>query len=472
MSTNPLSTVQRLRRRFTIGVAAAAAVLAALASQAQADSIAYIKGGNVWLATGDGSRQFQVTATGEYSDVSQADDGTMIALAGVRLRKLDRYGHVLADFDTPVSDGSPPASRTFWGPFDPKITPDGSKVAYSWFYTTQSQTGACYPPQCVTTINEAGTGYSRSDRATEWSEPGFAEHTGWRNPVWVDNSTTVLSDPSHLPNADVVVDQTANRSGPTGFLVNNWFSDTLGGNAHVGGGDISRDRTKAVYVTGENDSTLTMYRIPSFPTQFQSGDAPASTIPSVCYRYGNPVGGGFGIPAFSPDGTRIVFAVGDGIHIADVPDFTNGCTTTGASTESRLLIPGATEPDWGPADVPIQPAGGSTGSTGTPAPKPCAGGCSKKPHLTLSTPSTATLRAAITHGLTVRIAGARPRSIIRVVARSGHRTVASGSTRIGASGTGRLRLILSRRALAHKGHRKVTLTVAAPEATVTVTLRG
>jgi len=58
----------------------------------------------VWLSTSDGSRQLRVTESGGYSDVSQADDGTMVALNGVRLHRLTPQGRVLADFDTPVSD--------------------------------------------------------------------------------------------------------------------------------------------------------------------------------------------------------------------------------------------------------------------------------------------------------------------------------------------------------------------------------
>ena len=83
--------MRTLSRLVAAGVAlVAAAALAAPA--AQADSIAYVKGGDVWLSTSDGERQFQVTSTGAYQDVSQADDGTMIALSGVRLHKLDRHG--------------------------------------------------------------------------------------------------------------------------------------------------------------------------------------------------------------------------------------------------------------------------------------------------------------------------------------------------------------------------------------------
>src|SRR5215207_1730611 len=172
-------------RTRTVAVLAAAASLA-FAAPARADSIAYIKDGNVWLSTSDGSRQYQVTSNGGYSDVTQADDGTMIALTGVRLHKLDGQGHVLADFDTPVSDTRPPGAKAFFGPFDPAISPDGSKLAYTYYYRGVSQDPGCFPPQCVTVGWEGGTGYSRTDRQTAWDVAGFGKRSGWMHPSWID----------------------------------------------------------------------------------------------------------------------------------------------------------------------------------------------------------------------------------------------------------------------------------------------
>ena len=162
-----------------------------------ADSVAFVRSGDVYLATGDFSREYRVTFTGGYSDVSQADDGTMIALHGVRLHRLDRAGNVLADFDTPVSDTRPAPQKTFYGPYDPAISPDGTKVAYTYYYMTQSQNPTCFPPTCVTTINEGGTGYSYADRQTAWDEPGLGKHSGWRHPSWIDNDNVLISDPTH-----------------------------------------------------------------------------------------------------------------------------------------------------------------------------------------------------------------------------------------------------------------------------------
>src|SRR4051794_16502224 len=260
-----------MRRTRWAAFGAALVVLACGAPAASADSIAYVKDGNVFLSTPDGSRQSQVTTAGGYSDVSQADDGTMIALHGVRLHRLGRDGTLQADFDTPVSDTRPAPSKTFYGPFDPAISPDATKVAYTYYYMTQSQNGTCFPPTCVTTINEGGTGYSWADRQTGWDEPGLGYHSGWHHPAWVDDDFTMLANPTHWPNDDVILDRISDGGNGHGNMVMDWFSDA-NGNPHVSGGDITRDRTKLAFQTGTNDSTLTVYAVRQFPTAWKDGE--------------------------------------------------------------------------------------------------------------------------------------------------------------------------------------------------------
>jgi hypothetical protein len=346
----PALHVAPMKRTPWIAAAAAALVALVCAPAAIADSIAYVKDGNVWLSTPDGSRSYQVTTTGGYADVSQADDGTMIALSGVRLHKLARDGKVLADFDTPVSDTRPAPAKTFYGPYDPAISPDGTKVAYTYYYMTQSQSNTCFPPECVVAINEGGTGYSWSDRQTSWDDQALGYHSGWRFPAWVDNDMTMLSNPTHLPNNDVILDRISDGGNGHGNMVMNWFSDLVEGNKGVDGGDISRDKTKMAFQTGENDATLTVYSVPAFPTVWKDGDTDAK--PLICYRYSGAPGGKFGIPTLSPDGSGVAWAAGDGIHVVTVPSFGGGCTTDGATPTPPLVIAGATQPDWGPADVP------------------------------------------------------------------------------------------------------------------------
>jgi len=436
--------------------ALALVVLAVAAPAASADSIAYVKNGDIYLSTSDGARQYRVTSTGGYSDVSQADDGTMIGLHGVRLHRLSRSGRVLADFDTPVSDTRPAPAKTFYGPYDPAISPDGKKVAYTYYYMTQSQSPTCFPPQCVTTINEGGTGYSWADRQTGWDDPKLGKHSGWRNPSWVDNDTVMISDPTHAFNYDVILDTISD--GDSGNLVHGWFSDTAEGNPHTSGGDISRDRSKLAFVTGENDKTLTLYGVPTFPTTFKDGDAPVSTRPLICYRYSGPKGGSFGTPTFAPDGNRVAWAESDGIKVVNVPALAGGCTTNGASPNAAMLIPGGKQPDWGPAGVPS-----GRGAS--------AGGLAVKS-------ADARLSKALKKGFTVRVRVPGAGRLSATATRGG-RKVASGSKSVhGHNGAVKLRFTKkAKRSL--KGAQSVTLRLtvkfkphsgAAKRTSVTLTL--
>jgi len=439
-----------------LAAAAALVTLAIAAPAASADSIAYIKNNDVWLSTGDGARQYRVTATGVYSDVSQADDGTMIALSGVRLHRLDRRGNVLADFDTPVSDTRPAPAKTFYGPFDPAVSPDGTKVSYTFYWMTQSQSPTCFPPQCVTAINEGGTGYSHADRQTAWDEPGLGKHTGWRNASWVDNDTVVLSDPTHLPNSDVIVDTISD--GSKGNLVKNWFSDTVGNNPHTSGGDVTRDRSKLAFATGENDSSLTLYSVPLFPTRFKDGDPDPGSKPIVCYRYTGAAGGSFSTPTFAPEGGRVAWAEADGIHVATVPSFAGGCTTDGASQTAALLIPGGTQPDWGPADVPA-----GTGPSGGLAAKAAK----------------AKLAKALAKGLSVRVTVPSAGRVSAAATRSGRKVAAGAKSVKAGSATVKLRFTgAARRSLKRSRSVKLRVKVAFKPAggamqrtTVAVTLK-
>jgi hypothetical protein len=428
-----------LKSTFWAGLVAALVALACGAPAALADSIAYVKDGNVFLSTPDGSRQFQVTSGGGYSDVSQADDGTMIALHGVRLHKLDRSGTVLADFDTPVSDTRPAPSKTFYGPFDPAISPDGTKVAYTYYYMTQSQNPTCFPPECVVAINEGGTGYSYSDRQTGWDEPGLGYHSGWRHPSWIDNDMTMLANPTHMPNRDIVLDRISDGGNGHGNMLMNWTSDMVDGNPHVSGGDITRDKRKLAFQTGENDSTLSVYSVPVFPTSWKDGDPDTDEV-HVCYRYKDPAGGKYGVPTFSPDGSGLAFSTGDGIHVAAVPAFAAGCTTEGATVTPPVVIAGGSEPDWGPADVPADR--GSSGEGGEGSGDGGGGGGSQGgPSNALSLK---VLSASKRSGVKVRVK-APGRGKVSAIAKSGSRTVGKASKRVTKAGATSLREKVSRR---------------------------
>jgi hypothetical protein len=432
--------------RPSLAACAVLAILAVAAPAAQADSISYIKDGNVWLTTPDGSRQFQVTSSGAYADASQADDGTIVALTGLRLHKLDRMGNVLADFDTPVSDSRPAGSRQFFGPYDPAVSPDGTKVAYTYYHVTVSQDPTCFPPQCVTVDTNQGIGYSYSDRQTGWDEPGLGRQSGWVSPAWIDNSEVMLSNPARALNYDVITD----KVGDGNQTITEWFTDN--GTSDVAEGDVTRQRSKLAFVTGQQSEELRIYAM--------KGNAP--TLPEVCYAYQQRT---FSSPTWAPDGARLAWAEADGLRTAPVPDFSAGCTMNGAE-ESKLIVPGATQPDWGPADVPTgRPAnggGGANGGSGGGSGGPAAGAA--------ITVKRTKLKAALARGLTVKLTGVSGK--FAVTAKKGRKAVARGRATANAAGAATARLKFTKAAKRSlRRARKVTLTVAGGGASVKVTLK-
>jgi hypothetical protein len=433
----------------TIAALAAVASLA-FAAPAMADSIAYIKDGNVWLSTSDGARQYQVTSNGGYSDVTQADDGTMIALTGVRLHKLDRRGNVVADFDTPVSDTRPPGAKAFFGPFDPAVSPDGSKLAYTYYYKGVSQDTGCYPPQCVTVGWEGGTGYSATDRQTAWDETAFGRHSGWMHPSWIDNQSTMLSHATHAPNKEVILDTVGD--GPQ--LVRDWFTDYTNGNdgGVTGHGEMTRQRTKMAFLTGVADDQLRIYKINEFPHGGPHGDWGSSLtdaeLPLICGLYEKPAGK-FGAPSWSPDGTRLAYFDGEGVKIVSIPDWPGeGCGNEGMSPNGQLLVPGAIEPDWGPGDVPPDRviANDHDGHT--------------KSRLTLKA-SKAKLSQALRRGLKLKVTVPQAGKLT-ASAKRGRTAVASGRGRAKAAGVATITLRFTKkakRALARSRRTKLAVKV-------------
>ena len=432
-------------RTITTLAALTAALSLVFAAPALADSIAYIKAGNVWLATPDGSRQLQVTTSGDYSYVSQADDGTMIALApNERLRKLSRTGQVLAEFPVYVSDGAPNPGpvNEFHGPFTPEISPDGKLVAFEWIDESYQNTDGCTEtsvPPCYVFTAGRGVGITHSDRFTGYEEFGLI--TGWIYPHWVSNDTLLRSESGVSFNEDAVFTTVGPGRGDDGLK--RWFWDDWGfGVADV---EISRDLKTVVGIAGQSDEKLRVYRPLYDPFNAPAQDlrpfAENTPVVEPCFELTDPVGGRFETPSLSPDGRGLAYSVGDGIWVQPVPDLSAGCQIPQPGSRT---IPGGRHPDWGPADLP---------DGDEPRPQP-------GPGLKVKAARTSLTRA-LRHGLVVKV---RTAGSGRVTAKAlAKRTrVGAGAARTSPTGTAKVKVRFTRKAkrsLARRRSVRLTLTV-------------
>ena len=124
-------TPHSLRRALAL----AGLCLAIVPAAASADSIVFVKSGNVWLSQPDGSGAYQVTTDGgpssPYRSPSQADDGTIAASRYDEIVRMTQNGTVLNRIDPAPLTNS--VSRSVDGPpVDVAISPDGRRIAYTF----------------------------------------------------------------------------------------------------------------------------------------------------------------------------------------------------------------------------------------------------------------------------------------------------------------------------------------------------
>jgi hypothetical protein len=397
-----MSRLTRPRRRLAALVAGCCLFALGASGTAAADSLVFVKENNVWLAKPDGSGQYQVTLDGSaenpYQSPSQADDGTIVAARklpnGGPLYRLKQNGDLL---------GTIPVGPMLAGPFAPQVSPDGRTVAFEHVFAK--------------TINgyletSSDVRFTRTDGSTP---NGLGEvGRGAGAPSWIDSGR-----------AFVGINATATTVVP-GQAAVDWWSDydhqpvyfSLG--ESVEDGEVAPNGNIAVVRGEHEDNTIQIYRSAG---DFSSPPTPTCTLiePSP-----GPAGQMFADPTFSPSGEAIAWQEGNGVWSERLPQ---SC----ADGQPQLLIAGASEPDWGPADVNPGPRTISVLPPPKPDPQPKV-----KPHPRddgglAATVVSVGLGKAIAGGLKVRLRAPRA-GFAAAIAKTGGKAVAAGSRRVPSAG--------------------------------------
>jgi hypothetical protein len=367
--------------RFLTALVVAGVAAGALTASAGADSIVYVKDGNVWLTSPDATKQYQVTFDGGYSSPSQADDGTIVALHGKQFARMNRSGQAL----NPPFDGIGTSGGNFYGPYEPRVSPDGTRIAY-WFgqYSQRYDYGcACY------LFNfESRSAWSWSNRFTDPSSES-ENALGIEQPEWLTNDRLLASYPSFWMSGWTWKIGTA--TGNPGNTAQWWyqFKDGDGYNFYPTDPALSPDGRKLAMANGGDPNTKNQLLLASVPGPAWVGEPPYENDYLGNSAVEQPVlqcvqeKGVVVNPTWSPDSGSVAYGSGDGIHVMAVPADLN-CN----GLADRLLAAGGAEPDWGPADVnlaqkPSPPAG--AGAAGQGKKKAVAGPGLRKASLTPKT---------------------------------------------------------------------------------------
>ena len=409
----------------------AALALTAPAS-ASADSLVFVKDGEVWISHVDGTGARPVTATpNNWAWPSEADDGTIVSAGGAQrvnpggtdsdgaseLYRLDQAGRVIGGpVNTPGSNSSPACPA--YSPTSVRVSPDGRQVVYDAFHCDYQ-----YP-----FLEDFASGQF-SSFATDYSRPQWVDstrvlitHIGATFGNAAFGVYDTVAKTGHGPNDFDFMDDyqaTAARNGSRVAVLENDAPDFIDG--------VARHADFRLYTTTGNDDTqvtaaCTLALDPSRISRFITAS-----------------------PAFSPDGTRLVWAQDDGIHTA----------AAASCTGDTLLIPGGAYPFFGTADAsPAPPPPPAPSPTPVPA-------CCAPPALSSTTKHARLSRSG---RLTIAVTGVGTLKATGTV-KVGHRTLRfrTAHARLTPGRTANVTLTLAKRdakrALAKLRHGRLTASI-------------
>lgn len=306
-----------------LALLAALLVVGVSTASAADGSIVYIKDHDVWLANADGTGQYQVTGTGTvdspWRSPTQADDGTIAASHNDQIVRMKQNGTVLNAINPPPLKNS--VSHMVDGvPYKVAISPNGKMITWA-FATYECPVGVSCGARTV-------TGYTAADRLTDPSKYGSTYFT---DPSWIGNGRTL-------------------QSGGYGSQVNihdlgggepvHWFDDHdyTENDTDLSDAELAPDGSRLAAVRGYGNSTHIIW----YTVNGNAKSGPPPAVPTPECLTGELEG--LSDPTWSPDSKALVWHEPDGIWLKTNPGVCD-------NPQPRLLIPGGSEPDWGPAKL-------------------------------------------------------------------------------------------------------------------------
>ena len=319
------------------GLAAAviAAGVLALPATAAADSIVYIKGGDVWLAKGNGKSQRPVTRDGTsrnaYRSPSQADNGTIVALKGRRtLHVFNRRGRRLRRARSITGAPIPPYDPVA---IDVRISPNGRLIAFTVVMVRKEQNPSPNQP--------TGESYGTNVWVTRLGDAKLInDEREPQSPSWIGNGRLLVHTPFMYHNTDVWTVAVGGSNAP-------WFQDREqvdpldpSDGAPLNNSELARRGDKLALVRGPNTDVVgdpTMIRVYSVSSLGARPAVRCDLREAARVRY-EP-------PTWAPSGRALAWSERTGIWSSPIADGAGDCAAA-----PRLLIRGAGQPDWGPAN--------------------------------------------------------------------------------------------------------------------------
>jgi hypothetical protein len=296
-------------------------------SSADAASIVFTKGGNVWRASADGAHVKRLTRDGGYSSPSQDDRGRVYAVQRGRFVRLTVKGRRIGrPFNAAVGRSG---NVTAYGPWEAQVSPNGKRIAY---WRGIQNVGAPANGRAPYDLEDQVV-VSHSDRFTPDSTFGYQRD--YRDPSWIGNRELLVF------NYGLGVAQAAffapRPAGDPSW--GEWFSDY--DTAQIGDGELSRDGSLLVVGAGGglDLNNLAIYRL--------TADTPPEAPQRVCTYHSKDGSTAYADPTFSPRGNALAFAQdapgksADGVYVWSLR---KGCTGT-----AKRIARGARDPDFGPA---------------------------------------------------------------------------------------------------------------------------